>query len=166
MEAGGKRAHERARRDNSEWVYGDVMSQTSRSPIHVEESTRSRVKTGIPKESRTSEGSSAPYRSSRRHVALVEKLAIVVKVLELDADRGRSLLGAFPGVLEGALLRFLGDARRREHRPGVTSSTRRGHFMDSRDRGRSNRAERETASQESVKARKAERDLEFMNRGA
>ncbi len=121
----------------------------------------------IQKGNRTSkeEGSSGSYRSSRRHDALVEKLGIVVKVLVQDGERESSLLGVFPGVLEGALLRFLADVRRREHRPGVTSSIRRGHFMDSRDRGRSSRAERETASQEAVKARKIERDLEFLNRG-
>ncbi len=114
----------------------------------------------------TSGGSSGYSRSSKRHAAVVDKLMIAVRVLDLDGDRERSLLGVFPGVLEGAILRFLGDARRREHRPGVTSSIRRGHFMDSRDRGPKSRAEREQASQETVKARKRERDQEFLNRGA
>ncbi len=143
------------------------MSLTSRSPIPVEGSTQRQVTTAIPRENPISKDSSASSHSSRRHAALVEKLAIVVKVLELDGTRERSLLGVFPGVLEGALLRFLGDARRREHRPGATSSTRRGHFMDSRDRGpKPTRADREKASQDSVRARKSERDREYINRGA
>ncbi len=140
------------------------MSPISRSPIRAEESTQRQVTTEIRKGNRTSrpDGSSASYRSSR-HAAVIDKLKIVVKSLELDATRERSLLGVFPGVLEGALSRFLADVMRREHRPGVTSSIRRGHFLD-RDRGPS-RAERELASQATVKARQLARDREYINRG-
>ncbi len=142
------------------------MSLISRSQIPAEGSTQRPVTTEIPRGNPTSRGTSGSYRSSRRHDALVEKLGTVVKVLVLDAERERSLLGVFPGVLEGALLRFLGDSRRRERRPGGTSSIRRGHFMDSRDRGPKSRAEREEASQETVKARRLERDREYINREA
>ncbi len=113
--------------------------------------------------------SSASSRSSRRHDALVGKLETCVNVLVRDGDLPRSLLGVFPGVLEGALLRFLSDVQRRASRsaprPVATSSTRLVHFMDQRDRGRKTRAERESELQQVVKARRAERDLEFLNRG-
>lgn len=142
------------------------MSLISRSQIPAGGSTPRKVTTGIQRGNPTSSSDgSASSRSSRRHDALVEKLGTCVSVLVQDGTRERSLLGVFPGVLEGALLRFLGDARRRERRPGGTSSTRRGHFMDIRDRGPSpTRAEREKASQATVKSRRDERDREYLNR--
>ncbi len=142
------------------------MSQTSRSRIRAEGSTQRQVMTEIPRQTRRSDTSSGYTRSSGRHAAVVEKLEIAVSVLLEDAEEAKSRLGAFPGVLELAVSRFLGDRARREHRRGVISSTRRGHFMDSRDRGRSTRDERELASKEYVKARQVERDLEYLNRGA
>ncbi len=143
------------------------MSPTSRSRIHVVESTPSMATTEIQKANRTSPAGSgsASSRSSKRHDALIAKLEAVVNVLVQDAHLEHSLLRVFPGVLEGAVLRFQSDVLRREHRRGVTSSTHRGHFMDSRDRGPKTRAEREEASQDTVKARRRERDQEFINRG-
>ncbi len=114
---------------------------------------------------------SASSRSSKRHSGVVEKLMTCVNVLVEDDGLEHSSLGVFPGVLEGALSRFLEDVRLRLRRgrsarlPAATSSTRRDHFMDSRDRGPSSRADREAASQASVKARREERDREFINRG-
>ncbi len=141
------------------------MSPTSHSPIRAEGSTPSRETTKIQKPTRPSSSSSGSHRSSTRHAAVVEKIEIAVSVLLRDREEVRSLLGVFPGVLELAVSRFLGDVARRAHRRGGTSSIRQGHFMDSRDRGRSNRAEREKASQATVKARKEERDRAFLDRG-
>ncbi len=141
------------------------MSQTSRSPIHVEGSTPRKVTTEIRSQKRTSGTSSGSHRSSTRHAGIVAHLETVVKLLVNDATQERSSLGAFPAVLDGALSRFLEDARRRGLRRGGTSSTRQNHFMDSRDRGPRTRAEREEASQLSVKARRQERDQEIINRG-
>ncbi len=105
-------------------------------------------------------------RSSTRHAAVVKNLLTAVSVLEGDAGLQTSLLGVFPGVLDGAVSRFLSDVRRRAHRQGVTSSTRPGHFMDIRDRGRRSRADREQDAQAMVKERARERDFERLNRGA
>ncbi len=147
------------------------MSPISRSPIPAEESTQKQVTTEIPKGNPTSTGgiASASSRSSRRHDALVAKLVACVNVLVKDGTLAHSSLGVFPGVLEGAVLRFQSDVQRRlrARRPVATSSTRRGHFMDTRDRGPSpTREEREQASKETVRARAKARDQEFLNRGA
>ncbi len=143
------------------------MSRTSRSPIHAEESTQKPMTKEIKKGNPTSPSdSSESYRSSRRHAALVAKLQTAVRALEFDEPLKPSLLGAFPGVLEGAVLRFLNDVRvrgRHGRRREATSSTRPGHFMDTRDRG-PDRAESERLSQEGVRARKKERDREYINR--
>ncbi len=121
------------------------------------------IKKGNPTSKKSSLDS---FRSSKRHAAVVEKLLTIVKLLDQDGELEHSSLGVFPAVLGGAASRFLEDCRRRRvRRHEAISSTRPVHFMDSRDRGPSTRAEREAASQATVKARAAERDRAYIDRG-
>lgn len=143
------------------------MSLTSRSPIHVEGSTQSPVMTKIP--NTTSRGGySQPSRSSSRHAGVVKKLRGVFAAIQGDQTRDVSFL---PRVsvedLGRALSSFLVEARhgRQGELPlGDTSSTRRGHFMDSRDPGRKTRAEREDDTRKRVQANKLIRDAKKLKK--
>ena len=149
------------------WALGDVMSQTSRSQIPVAGSTPSKAMIALRRVTRRGNSSSASFRFLR-HAAVVGNLRRVHAKVLVDAGAGESSLPAVSvHALALALSGFLQEIRVAEPRGLLqegTSSTPQGHFMDSRDRGRKTRAEREAEAQERVRENKRKRDLVRMQK--